>query len=56
MSNDSLRAGFATTAAAIGVAERNIMRQTGHQSVKTVRRYIRQDELFRDNPAGQIGL
>jgi integrase len=55
-SGHSLRAGFATTAAAAGIAERNIMRQTGHTSVKTVRKYIRQGELFRDNPAGQIGL
>jgi len=55
-SGHSLRAGFATTAAAAGVAERNIMRQTGHTSVKTVRKYIRQGELFRDNPAGQLGL
>jgi integrase len=55
-SGHSLRAGFATTAAAVGVAERQIMRQTGHTSVKTVRKYIRQGELFRDNPAGQVGL
>jgi site-specific recombinase XerD len=45
-SGHSLRAGFATTAAAVGVTERQIMRQTGHTSVKTVRKYIRQGELF----------
>ena len=52
----SLRAGFATTAGAARVAERDIMRQTGHQSVQMVRRYIREGELFRDNAAGQVGL
>jgi len=55
-SGHSLRAGFATTAAAVGVAEGNIMRQTGHKSIATVRKYIREGELFRDNPAGQLGL
>ena len=52
----SLRAGFATTAGAARVAERDIMRQTGHQSVQMVRRYIREGELFRDNAASQVGL
>jgi integrase len=55
-SGHSLRAGFATTAAAVGVTEGNIMRQTGHKSIATVRKYIREGELFRDNPAGQLGL
>ena len=47
----SLRAGFATSAAAAGVEEREIARQTGHQSMAVLRRYIREGELFRRNPA-----
>jgi site-specific recombinase XerD len=52
----SLRAGLATSAAAAGVQERDIMRQTGHRSVNMVRRYIREGELFRSNAAAQVGL
>ena len=52
----SRRAGLATAAARAGVAERDIMRQTGHRSVEMVRRYIREGSLFRDNPAGRGGL
>lgn len=55
-SGHSLRAGLATSAAAAGVQERDIMRQTGHKSVQMVRRYIRDGELFRDNVSGLIGL
>lgn len=52
----SLRAGFATTAGRAGVEERDIMRQTGHRSTVMVRRYIREDALFRDNAAARVGL
>jgi site-specific recombinase XerD len=52
----SLRAGLATSAAAAGVQERDIMRQTGHRSVTMVRRYIREGELFRANAAAAVGL
>jgi integrase len=52
----SLRAGLATQAAANGVPERLIMRQTRHRSVTTLRRYIRQGSLFRENAAAKIGL
>ena len=52
----SLRAGLATSAAAAGKSERAIMNQTGHRSVTTVRRYIREGSLFRENAAGEIGL
>jgi integrase len=55
-SGHSLRAGLATAAAAAGVAERAIMRQTGHRSEKMVRRYIRDGALFRENAAGEVGL
>ena len=47
----SLRAGFATSAAEAGKPERAIMKQTGHRSLETVRGYIREGEIFRDNAA-----
>jgi integrase len=50
-SGHSLRAGFATAAARAGKSERAIMRQTGHRSVETVRRYIREGDVFVDNAA-----
>jgi len=52
----SLRAGLATQAAANGVPERLIMRQTRHCSVTTLRRYIRQGSLFRETAAAKLGL
>jgi len=52
----SLRAGLATSAAAAGVEERQIMAQTRHKSVTVARRYIRDGSLFRSNAAGQVGL
>jgi site-specific recombinase XerD len=52
----SLRAGLATSAAAAGAHERDIMRQTGHRSVQMLRRYIRDADLFRDNAAAIAGL
>lgn len=52
----SLRAGLATSAAAAGVSERAIMKQTGHRSERMVRRYIREGSLFRDNAAASLGL
>jgi integrase len=52
----SLRAGLATSAAAAGKSERAIMNQTGHRSLPTVRRHIRDGNLFRDNAADGLGL
>ena len=52
----SLRAGLATQAAANGVSERLIMRQTRHRSLTTLRRYIREGSLFRENAAAKVGL
>ena len=52
----SLRSGLATSAAAAGKSERAIMNQTGHRSLTTVRRYIREGSLFRDNAANGLGL
>lgn len=56
LSGHSLRAGLATTAAQAGVSERAIMAQTGHTDMRTVRRYIREGSLFRENAAGMVGL
>lgn len=52
----SLRAGFATQAFLNGAAEVSIMRQTRHKSLITLRKYIRDRSLFRDNPAAKLGL
>jgi hypothetical protein len=52
----SLRAGLVTSAAAAGKSERAIMNQTGHRSLPTVRRHIRDGNLFRDNAADGLGL
>ncbi|SIT11067.1 site-specific integrase [Alicyclobacillus vulcanalis] len=52
----SLRVGLATSAAMVGVSERDIMAQTGHKSPMMVRRYIRDSNLFRSNAAARIGL
>lgn len=52
----SLRAGLATSAAIAGKSERSIMNQTGHRSTATLRRYIRDGNLFRDNAAEGLGL
>jgi hypothetical protein len=45
-----------TAAAQAGVAERVIMQQTSHTDVRTLRQYIRESSLFRENAAAQIGL
>ena len=53
----SLRAGLATSAAAGGASERDIMNQTGHRSADMVRRYIRERNLFnKTNAASLAGL
>lgn len=53
-SGHSLRAGFATSAAHAGAEAWTIMRQTGHRSETTVRRYIREGELFKINALTNI--
>jgi len=52
----SLRSGLATQAAMNGASELSIMKQTGHRSLMTVRKYIREGSLFRDNAATKLGL
>ena len=45
----SATAGLATAGAAAGVPERAIMAQTGHRSLATLRKYIREGSLFLEN-------
>jgi integrase len=52
----SLRAGFCTQAYMNGAREFDIMRQTGHRSLETLRRYVRGRGLFRDSAAAKLGL
>jgi hypothetical protein len=51
-----LRAGCVTQAAMNGVREFIIMKQTGHKTVATLRRYIRSGEIFRENAAAGLGI
>tara|TARA_E500000178_G_scaffold353954_1_gene421340 strand:+ start:37 stop:993 length:957 start_codon:yes stop_codon:yes gene_type:complete len=55
-SGHSLRSGFATSAAESGVEERSIMAMTGHKTTQMVRRYIREANLFKNNPLNKIKL
>lgn len=55
-SGHSLRAGFATAAAAAGASERAIMAQTRHQSVTVMRGYIRPASIWLDNAAAVAAL
>jgi site-specific recombinase XerD len=52
----SLRRGFITTADECGKSEEAIMRQTRHQSVMTMRRYLERRDPFADNASEGIGL
>lgn len=53
-SGHSLRAGLVTTAAKAGVSSWKIRQQTGHQSDGMLQRYIRDSQLFTDNPNRKI--
>jgi site-specific recombinase XerD len=55
-SGHSLRAGFATAAAAAGASERSIMAQTRHRSVTVMRGYIRPASIWLDNAAAIAAL
>lgn len=50
----SLRAGFVTAAARAGKPTADIMRHTGHRSLKVLHRYIEQGTLFDSHPADGI--
>lgn len=52
----SLRAGLVTQAYLHGARESTIMRQTGHRSAATLRRYLRNADLYSDNAAAVLGL
>jgi len=52
----SLRSGMATEAARKGVGERIIQKQTRHKSLKVLRGYIRDGELFKKNASKELGL
>jgi len=55
-SGHSLRSGFATSAAEAGAEERNIMAMTGHKSAEMVRRYIKEANLFKNNPLNKLKI
>jgi hypothetical protein len=50
----SLRAGFATSAAAADVTGENIARHVGWTSTQMTMTYVREAELFRGNPLRKI--
>jgi site-specific recombinase XerD len=52
----SLRRGFITTAHRNKKSEYAIMKQTGHKSIQTIRRYIEDADVFADNATDGIGL
>jgi site-specific recombinase XerD len=52
----SLRSGFATSTAELGVEERSIMAMTGHKSVQMVRRYIQDANIFKNNALNKIKI
>lgn len=52
----SLRSGHVTSAIAHGAGEHEVMQQTGHRRVETLRRYRREGELFKHNSSGKLGL
>jgi site-specific recombinase XerD len=55
-SGHSLRSGFATATAEAGADERSIMAMTGHKSTEMVRRYIKEANLFKNNPLNKLKI
>lgn len=55
-SGHSFRAGFVTTANRCGKSESKIMDVTGHRDRRTLQRYIRDTELFKNNASDDIGM
>ena len=51
-----IRSGFATVAADYGADEKSIMTMTGHKTTQMVRRYIKESNLFKNNPLNKINL
>lgn len=54
LSGHSLRSGFVTSAARLGVSSWKIRQQTGHRSDAMLQRYIRDAEIFQGNAAGAV--
>ena len=54
LSGHSLRAGLVTSAANAGASTWKIRQQTGHKSDAMLQRYIRDSQLFIDNPISKI--
>jgi site-specific recombinase XerD len=52
----SLRSGFASSAAAAGIEERDIARVTGHRSLLVLRGYIQEGTLFDSDVVQRLGL
>jgi len=52
----SLRSGHVTSATQHGAGEYEIMNQTGHRRVETLRVYRREGLLFKNNSSGMLGL
>lgn len=55
-SGHSLRSGFATSAAAVGVEEREIAKVTGHASLQVLRTYIRDGQVLDGDLSRRLGL
>lgn len=55
-SGHSLRSGLITAAVQAGQQERDIMRQSGHKHLPTMRGYIHEGSLFTNNVAAKVGL
>lgn len=56
LAGHSLRSGFASSAAAAGIEERDIARVTGHRSLTVLRGYVQQGTLFDGDVVRRLGL
>ena len=52
----SLRSGMVTQAAMNGVSEFVIMKQSGHRTVASLKRYVRFGRIFTENAAASLGI
>ena len=55
-SGRSLRRGFISTAADLGLRLEDIAKGSRHQTLDSLMRYIATDDPFRNNPAAHVGL
>lgn len=56
VSGHSLRSGFVTSAAEVGMTELEIMDVTGHKRAETVRRYVRMNRTIQAGITRRVGL